>query len=80
VKANMADRIKIIGFDGMPEGRQAIKEGKIYADAMQSTDAIGRGVVQAFIKYMEGEEVPPESLIPTQLYRKADAEKDPTLK
>ncbi|NDH06257.1 sugar ABC transporter substrate-binding protein, partial [bacterium] len=28
-RANKADAVKIIGFDGQPDGRQAIKEGKI---------------------------------------------------
>jgi hypothetical protein len=32
------------------------------------------------VKYLAGEEVPPQTLIPTQLYRKAEAEKDPQLK
>ena len=31
-------------------------------------------------RYFEGEQVPPEILIPTGLYRKADADKDPELK
>ena len=72
--------IKIISFDGMPEGRHAIKEGHIYADAVQSTRLIGEGVVDAIIKHSEGEDVPKEKLIPTTLYRKADADKDPTLR
>ena len=32
------------------------------------------------MKYLNGEKVPPEILIPTELYYKADAEKDPLLK
>ena len=35
--------------------------------------------MQTIARHFEGEEVPPEILIPTALYRKADAEKDPTL-
>ena len=70
----------LIGFDGQPEGKQAIKQGKIYADPIQFPDKIGRVTVQTIVKYFEGEEVPPEVLIPTALYRKADAEKDPELK
>ena len=33
-----ADQVKIVGFDGQPEGKQAIKEGKIYADPIQYPD------------------------------------------
>lgn len=76
----MAGRIVIIGFDGQPEGKKAIRDGKIYADPIQFPDRIGRETVRTIIKYLNGEKVPPEILIPTKLYYKADAEKDPSLK
>jgi ribose transport system substrate-binding protein len=79
-KAGKAERVKLVGFDGQPEGKQAIKEGKIYADPIQYPDRIGRETVQAIVKYFEGEPVPPEILIPTALYRQADAAGDPSLK
>jgi ribose transport system substrate-binding protein len=72
-------QVKIIAFDGMPEGKRAIKDGHIYADAVQSTKKIAQGVIDAVIKHSEGDDVPPEILIPTTLYRKADADADPTL-
>jgi ribose transport system substrate-binding protein len=78
--AGKADQIKIVGFDGQPEGKQAIKDGKLFADPIQFPDKIGAETVRAFIKYMNGEDVPKEILIPTALYRKADALKDATLK
>ena len=79
-KAGRADKVKVIGFDGQPEAKQAIKQGKIYADAIQFPDKIGALTVQTIAKYMAGEKVEPQQLIPTGLYRKADAEKDSTLK
>ena len=79
-KANQADQVKIIGFDGQPDGKQAIKEGKIYADPIQYPDQIASKTVQTIIAHFNGEEVPAEQLIPTALYRQADAEKDPELK
>ncbi len=79
-KANKAAQITIIGFDGMREGRQAIKEGKIYADPIQFPDRMGREIVKAFEAWSQGREVPPEILIPTQLYRRADAEADAELR
>lgn len=78
--AGKADQIKIVGFDGQPEGKQAIKDGKIYADPIQFPDKIGAETVRAFIKYMNGDDVPKEVLIPTALYKKADALKDSSLK
>jgi ribose transport system substrate-binding protein len=79
-KAGKADRVKIIGFDGQPEGKQAIKDGKIYADPIQFPDEIGSTTVRTIIRHFDGEKVEKEILIPTALYRKADAEKDPELK
>jgi ribose transport system substrate-binding protein len=79
-KAGKADQVKIVGFDGQPDGKQAIKEGKIYADPIQHPDQIGIKTAQSILKYFAGEEVPPEQLIPPALYRQADALQDPELK
>jgi ribose transport system substrate-binding protein len=79
-KANKTDQIKLVAFDGQPEGKRAIKEGKIYADPIQYPDRIGRETMQAIVRHFNGEQVPKEILIPTELYRKADALKDPDLK
>ncbi len=79
-KAGKASQIKIVGFDGQPEGKQGIKEGKIYADPIQFPDRIGRMTVDSIMAYFAGEDVPPEQLIPTALYRQADALKDPELR
>lgn len=77
--AGKADRVKLIAFDGQVEGKQAIKEGKIYADPVQFPDKIGRTTVEMIFKHFDGEPVPAEKLIPTALYRQADAAKDPEL-
>jgi ribose transport system substrate-binding protein len=74
-KANKTEQVKIIGFDGQPEGKEAIREGKIYADPIQHPDKIGRETAQAVLRYFQGKDSPKEILIPTNLYRKADAEK-----
>jgi len=79
-KAGKTQQVVIIGFDGQPEGKQAIKEGKIYADPIQFPDKMGVQIVEAIVKYSKGEKLPPQILIPTSLYKKADAEKDPELK
>jgi ribose transport system substrate-binding protein len=79
-KAGKTEQITIVGFDGQPEGKQAIKEGKIYADPIQFPDKMGVQIVEAIVAHSKGETVPPQMLIPTSLYRKADAEQDGTLK
>jgi ribose transport system substrate-binding protein len=78
-KAEKEDQVKIIGFDGQPEGKQAIKEGKIYADPVQFPDRIAQKTVEVIVQHFAGETPEKEVLIPTELYRKADADKDTSL-
>ncbi len=79
-KAGKAEQVIIIGFDGQPEGKQAIKEGKIYADPIQFPDKMGAEIARSIVKYFKGAPLPPQTLIPTQLYRKADGENDASLR
>jgi ribose transport system substrate-binding protein len=79
-EAKREDKIKIIGFDGQLDGKQAIKDGKIYGDPIQHPDKMGKLIVQLVVKYQAGEEIQPETLIPATLYTKAEADQDPDLK
>ena len=79
-KAGKTQQIVIVGFDGQPEGKQAIKEGKMYAEPMQYPAKMGVQIVASIIKHSKGETLPAQMLIPTSLYKKADAMKDPELK
>ena len=79
-KAGKADQVLIVGFDGQPEGKQAIKDGKIYADPIQFPDKMGIEIVAAIRQHSKGETLPAQTLIPTRLYRKSDADADPDLK
>ena len=78
-QAGRADQVRIVGFDGELAGRQAIREGKIYADPIQYPDRMGAITVQNIVRYLDGEDFERVHLIPTELYRRADAEQDPTL-
>src|SRR5262245_53614299 len=79
-KAGKLDQVKIVAFDGQPEGKEAIKEGKIFADPIQHPDQIGIKTAQTIVRYLNGDEVEPEQLIPTGLYKKENALVDPELK
>jgi ribose transport system substrate-binding protein len=79
-KAGKSGKVKVIGFDGMKEARQAVKEGKIYADIVQHPEKIGQLTIQTILKYMSGEKVEPVILLPATTYIKEDADKDDTLK
>ena len=74
------DQVKIVGFDGQIEGKQAIKEGKIFADPIQFPETMGVVTMENIRSYLDGEAFEEVRLIPAELYRKADAEKDPSLK
>lgn len=76
-KAGKAGRIAIVGFDAVPEARQAIKEGKIYADVIQQPKMIGRTVIEAVYGHMAGGDVPGEILIPCDLYDQEKAKAEP---
>ncbi len=71
--------IVIVGFDGQYDGKVAIKEGKIYADPIQFPRKMARMTVQNIVDHFDGKEVTAVELIPTKLYKKEDAEKDPEL-
>ncbi len=73
-KANREGSVKIVGFDAVPEARQAIKAGKIHADVIQKPDEIGRKTIEVIAKYMAGEEIPDEILIPCALFTKESPE------
>jgi ribose transport system substrate-binding protein len=79
-QAGKQDQVVIVGFDGQLEGKQAIRDGKFYADPIQFPDQMGIVTVQNILKYLDGEEFEQNQLIPTKLYRKADADNDPLLK
>lgn len=78
-QADKVDQVTIIGFDGQLEGKQAILEGKIYADPIQFPKKMGVVSVQNIVKYLDGDEYEKVELIPTAIYKKADAKKDPEL-
>ena len=79
-EAKRQDQIKIIGFDGQLDGKQAIKDGKIFADPIQHPDKMGQQIVQNIVKYQAGEEFDKETLISATIYDKAAADADPELK
>ena len=78
--AGKADQVRIIGFDGAAEGKQAILEGRILCDPIQFPDRMGRTTIEMIARYFDGEDVPAEILIPSSLYYIEDAQSDPTLK
>ena len=79
-KAGKAEQITLIGFDGQVPGKRAIRDGKIYADPIQHPDQIGVTTARSILAHFAGDPVEKFQLIPTALYRQADAKNDPELK
>lgn len=79
-KAGLADRVNIVAFDAQLIGRKAVKEGKIVATIVQYPEKIGQKTIDAVARYLHGEDIDPEILIPCTVYAKAQADADPTLK
>jgi len=77
--AGKLGQVKVVGFDGQPEARKAIRDGKLYATLIQFPDRIGRQTVQTVVRHFEGETPDPQTLIPTEVYRRADAQNDPSI-
>lgn len=54
-EAGKADAIMVVGFDGQKEAYELIRDGKFDATALNSPEALGRLVVEAVVKYLNGE-------------------------
>ena len=74
-----ADQIVVVGFDGQSEAKQAIKEGKLFDSPVQFPDRLAIESVKAILQYFDGEIVELVMLIPSEAYRKEQADADPTL-
>lgn len=67
--ANLQDQVKVIGFDGMQEARDAVDSNPVMVGVIQQyPDEIGRLAVQTALKVMDGEEVPAEQPIVPGVY------------
>lgn len=75
-KAGRAEQITIIAFDASPAGKQAVFEKKLYDSPQQFPRQMAVGTVEAFINYLNGEEVPKEIFIPCAHYYYEDAVND----
>lgn len=77
--AGKADSIVLIGFDGQPDGKKAVKAGKFYASPIQFPSKMGKQTIETIIDYFDGKPVESEQLIPPVLYKMEDAVNDPDI-
>ena len=65
-KAKLTDQITIVAFDASPAGKQGVFEKKLYDTPQQFPRKMAMGTVNAFIKYLNGEEVEETIFIPCE--------------
>lgn len=78
LKANKQEQIAIVAFDASPAGKQAVFDKKLYDSPQQFPRQMATGTVDAFIKYLNGEEVPKNIFIPCAHYYYEDSVNDET--
>lgn len=67
-KSYTGRRPVLVGFDGSPEGKEAVNKGILYATPIQYPDQIGVELMHAIVRHFKGDALPTEMLIPTSLY------------
>jgi ribose transport system substrate-binding protein len=75
-KEGKAEQITIIAFDASPAGKQAVFEKKLYDSPQQFPRKMAVGTVDAFIKHLDGEDVPGKIFIPCAHYYYEDSVND----
>ncbi len=76
-EAGKLEQITIVGFDGSPDGKIGVFEKKLYDTPMQFPGQMAAKTVEAFLKYVAGDDFEKIEFIPCEHYFFADAEKDP---
>lgn len=67
--AGLQEQVKVIGFDGMQEARDAVDSNPVMVGVIQQyPEEIGRLAVQTAIKVIDGQEVPAEQPIVPGVY------------
>ncbi|WP_320199832.1 substrate-binding domain-containing protein [Agrobacterium sp. rho-13.3] len=69
--AGLQDKVKVIGFDGMEEARNAVDADPVMVGVIQQfPDQLGKTAVDTAVKVIAGEEVPAEQPIVPGVYTK----------
>jgi ribose transport system substrate-binding protein len=68
VKAGKTDQISIVAFDASPAGKQGVFDKQLYDSPQQFPRKMAAGTVDAFIAYMNGQDVAKSTFIPCSHY------------
>ncbi|HLZ64736.1 MAG TPA: substrate-binding domain-containing protein [Aliidongia sp.] len=64
-----AERVKVVGYDALPEALDAVRAGTLAATVDQRAARQGRMGVEYLLKRLKGETVPPETLVDVRIIR-----------
>jgi ribose transport system substrate-binding protein len=76
VQAGKEKAITIVAFDASPAGKQAVFEKKLFDTPQQFPRKMAKGTVDAFVRYLAGEEIEAKILIPCEHYLHEDSVTD----
>jgi ribose transport system substrate-binding protein len=71
--AGLTGKVAIVGYDATPEARTAIREGRIYGDAIQYPDQIGKLTIDAIHDTFAGKPPAARIAVPVGTYTKANS-------
>jgi ribose transport system substrate-binding protein len=72
--ARRTGRIRVLGFDAVQDARRALQAGTLQATVAQYPDEMGRVAVETAVRRLQGEDVPPETVVRIGLVTKENAD------
>ncbi|GGT20555.1 substrate-binding domain-containing protein [Nonomuraea spiralis] len=73
VGAKAGQQVKIVGFDGTPDGLKAVQAGTLAATVAQQPKLLGQQAVQAAVKAAKGEDIAKTVAVPVKVATKENA-------
>jgi ribose transport system substrate-binding protein len=73
--AGRTGKIRVLGFDAVDDARRALMSGTMDATVAQFPDEMGRLAVETAVKVLNGEAVPPDTVVRIELVTRENAER-----
>ena len=70
--AKAGKQVKVVGFDGTPDGLKAVQAGTLSADVAQQPKLLGQLAVQSAVKAAKGDKVPVTVAVPVKVADKTN--------
>jgi ribose transport system substrate-binding protein len=70
--AKAGKQVKVVGFDGTPDGLKAVQAGTLFSDVAQQPKLLGRLAVQNAVKVAKGQHVTETMSVPVKVADKAN--------